>query len=638
MKQIDYGRPYIPQRDYVRSSYKPLGPSKQHFCLDCKDYYKKLYEKGVTSTPFPPHCQGDINKVEVNASGLTDDERDLLEIYKSPISFAAAEFEWTPRWYQYQMLSCTSQYVVVRGGRRLGKSQAIAILILWYLFINKDHTILVVCPYQSQVKAIFNQMRKFIGNSLSYKASVKRDVSSAPECIELNNGSKVVGFSSGANSGGKSSQVRGQDANFMILDEMDMLSDPDLESIMAILASHPDCKLWCSSTPTGARRQFFQYCINKDMGYKEWHFISPESPSWTDQAEKVLKMQYTDAGFAREFYAEFGEEADGVFSNANIISSLKQYLYSDCSRDDNARYVIGVDWNSNAGVHMVVTECYLRTDDQIRYKVVEKLIVEKQEFTQIKAVEEIIRLNFKWNPDFIYVDAGYGNTQVEMLHKFGKENPNTKLHIKVKPFNMGATIEIKDPIRNEKVKKPIKPFMVNIAARQVEAGRCEFPISEDTSIVGDEDELALSDKVGLVQQMRMFKVEKESKEGKPIYSQGSDHTLTAWMLTLMAFFLELSDINKSNKSSSVFIVNKLGSEKPDPNAMVPTQTPAEKAKELKQKTMPASRTLSKSLFLGSNTNAARALYEQRLTIRRENIERKESLNPRFPRPNGRASF
>lgn len=634
MTEANYGKPYIPLRDYNASAFKPIGQSPNHFCVDCKSYYKKLYEAGISKNPFPPNCTLDLSLNKQDVPGISDEDRALLDLYRTPVTFAAAEFNWKPRWYQIQMLHCTSQYVVVRGGRRLGKSQVIAVLILWYLYTNKDHTILVVCPYQSQVKSIFNQMRKFINNSISYKNSVSRDVQSAPEHIELLNGSKVIGFSSGANSGGKSSQVRGQDANFMILDEMDMLSDADLESIMAILASHPDCRLWCSSTPTGARRQFFNFCVNKDMGYKEWHLISSESPSWTPQVESQLKMMYTDASYAREFYAEFGEETLGVFKNKDINSSIRNYKYEECFRQPLARYAMGVDWNDNAGTHIVITECFLNTSGDIKYKVVEKVIVEKQEFTQNKAVEEIIRLNSKWDTEYIYVDAGYGAVQIEMLHKYGKENPSTGLDKKVIGLQMGSNIEIKDPLSGAMVKKPVKPFIVNIAARQVESGRCLFPELEDTSAMGDEDEIASSTKVGLIQQLRMFKVEKESRNGQPIYSQGADHTLTAWMLTLTAFFIHLSDVNKSNHSTSIGFTGKLGEKMSEEEKM---KSVKEKNKELKKKLMPTKRTISEPSKY-SRFNAARAMHNEKMIKRADNRRRIDSLRINYPKPSKRTNF
>lgn len=632
----DFGRPYLPERNYKTTNYKPIGPSKCHFCTGCKDYYKKLYHKGITSQEFPLTCVGDISQHNNMTEGMSEEELDLYSIYADPVAFAKAEFDWTPRWYQAEMLRCSAKNKVVRAGRRSGKSEVVAIQILYLMYVNSNYQILVVCPYQSQVDRVFEILRKMIGRSVSYKDSVLKDNSSPPQFIKLQNGSQVKGFSSGAKSGGKSNQIRGQDANAVFLDEMDYLGDDDLESIMAILASHKDCKLWASSTPTGARNKFFDWCTNKssDIKFKEFHFVSAESPNWTDETERFFRSQYSDGGFLREFLAEFGQETAGVYKNSDINMSLYKYTYKDCAYNPYSRYIIGVDWNQNAGTHMVVVECLKAgdSDGDIRYRVVDKSIISRQEFTQLKSVEEVLRLYYKWSADFIYVDAGYGATQVEMLRKFAIDNPKLKLQNKIKDVQMGGNIIIKDPVTKEEVKKPAKAFMVGISAKQLESGLCMFPENEDTNaIINEEGETG--EEVGLVQQMRILRVEKIGKSGQPTFSQDCDHTLTAWQLCILGFFLELSDVRKMINHMTVRIAGQFGQKINDEAA----RDLHNKAKELKKKLIPGPRSLE-----ASNT-----LFHQDLhsSLKRDKVIRgldiKERKNRGFlinPKPGKRSSF
>ena len=632
----DFGRPYIPERNYKLTNYKPIGPSKCHFCTGCRDYYKKLHRKGITEQEFPISCVGDISQYNAPTDTLTDEELDLYNIYADPVSFAKAEFDWTPRWYQAEMLRCTAKNKVVRAGRRSGKSEVVAIQILYLMYVNTNYHILVVCPYQSQVDRVFEILRKMIARSVSYKDSVLKDNSSPPQFIKLQNGSQVKGFSSGAKSGGKSNQIRGQDANAVFLDEMDYLGDEDLESIMAILASHKDCKLWASSTPTGARSKFFEWCTNKssDIKFKEFHFVSAESPSWTQETENFFRSQYSEGGFLREFLAEFGQETAGVYKNSDINSSLYKYSYKDCAYNPYSRYIIGVDWNQNAGTHMVVVECLKAgdKDGDIRYRVVDKSIISRQEFTQLKSVEEVLRLYYKWSADFVYVDAGYGATQVEMLRKFAIENPKLKLQNKIRDIHMGGNIIIKDPLTKEDIKKPTKAFMIGITAKQLEAGLCMFPQSEDTDAKIDE-EGEIGEEVGLVQQMRILKIEKIGKAGQPTYSQECDHTLTAWQLCILGFFLELSDVRKMLNSMTVKVAGQFG-EKINEDL---SKQKIEKAKELRKRLIPGPRSLD-----SSNT-----IFHQDLqsSIKRDKLIRRLDLKERQsrgflknPKPGKRSSF
>lgn len=641
----DFGQPYVPERDYLGSNYLPIGESEEHFCSRCKDYYCDLYKSKLTRKEFPPKCEGDIaqNIQRLLDSGEIDEEDAEYLLYRDPITFAAAEFNWVPRWYQKEMLRCSSQKKIVRAGRRVGKSVAMAVKIVHVLYTHSNYNILVICPYQSQVKRVFDIIRTdLMTNSISFNESVVRDNTSAPQVIELANGSKVTGFSSGAKSGGKSTQIRGQDAHAIFLDEMDYLSEDDFEAVLAILASHPDCLLWASSTPTGARSQFFEWATRKDLGFKEFHFISSESPSWTADTEEFLRERYSEAGYGREFLAEFGDETMGVFKNSDINASLVNYDYKECEWNPNLKYIMGVDWNETSGVHIVIVQLSGGGPGGVTYKIVVKEVVEKQMFTQHKAVERIISLDAHWHCKFIYVDAGFGNTQIEMLQKFGMENPATRMHKRVKPVAMQSKISIRDPVTGQEVKKDAKPFMVGIAARQVEMRRCVLPRHEDTSVnLNEEGEIA--QQVGIVQQMRNFRVEKLSKFGMPTYSQGFEHTLTAWMLALMGFFMEYSDINRVATDLQVQFVGRMGEyvnkERKRDLQREKAEAVAE-TKKMKKKYVPTGRGMSdESVFKIGGNSGTRAILERDRRIRKMDADQfRKAGYIKPPRRIGRKTF
>jgi len=608
-----------------------VGPQKCHFCDGCKKHYKKLFDNKITNKQFVPVCNGDISEYMLDGIKADDlgDDMQLLMIYADPVSFAKAQFDWTPRWYQTEVLRCSSQRKIIRGGRRAGKSDALAIDILWKIYVNKNYTILLICPYKSQIALVFKKIRDFIAKSVDYGGSIVRDTSN-PWMITLTNGSGVTGFSSGAASGTKSNQIRGQDAHEIYLDEADLLTDEDLESIMAILASRPDCKFWASSTPTGDRRHFFNWSVAKDLGFKEFHFISAESPAWTKDVDEFFRGTYSDMGYLHEFLAEFGEEMAGVFRNTDINKSLHKYDYAECFYNSLCKYAIGCDWNKNTGTHIVVTECFVNPDGYVFYKVVEKSIIEKHEFTQLRAVEVILDLYRKWHADYLYVDAGYGEVQVEMLKKYGLQNPNSGIEKKIKGIEMGGNIIIRDPRTGEEIKKPAKAFMVNIAARQLQDGRCILPRDEDTSRILNEDDMGAN--IGLIQQMRNFKVTKYSPRGMPTYSQDYEHTLVAWMLSILAFYMEMSDILKYTKTNNIAFSGRFGEVAPK------KENVAEDLKKLKKKYLPRRRQLRPTGvgFLGKDAQHALQRERRLNDLDRKNLEKVPTL--RVPRPGSRTTF
>ena len=445
-------------------------------------------------------------------------------------------------------------------------TETLCVKMMHYAYTNEHTTSLVIAPYKNQVGLIFDRLEYFLSTSPGIKASIKRNTKN-PYRVELHNGSKIMGFTSGTRTGAKSTGIRGQDAHAIFLDEADFLSSSDFEVILAILASRPDCYLWASSTPIGKREMYWRWCTDKSLGFKEFHYPSSVSPAWTKETEILERSMYSEQGYNHEFEANFGEEAEGVFLNNHIDDSLSKFNLGKIRRNDKSLYTIGVDWNtSEKGTHVIVTEWNQNLKNGSgAFRPVEKVIIGQTEFTQTKACEEIIKLNEKWNPGAIYVDQGFGYAQIELLHKYGLKNLNSGLVHKVKGINFGDKIEIRDPATRQKVKKHIKPFIVNLCVKRLEDGYIMLPEEEDV-------------KHGLVGQMRDFTVVRRSAAGQPIYSDDDDHSLVAFMLTIHAATMENSDMVRLNTVPHIALGGTFGEHK-DKNLVVNKKRADEKQKE-----------------------------------------------------------
>lgn len=189
-------------------------------------------------------------------------------------------------------------------------------------------------------------------------------------------------------------------------------------------------------------------------------------------------------------------------------------------------YIFGVDWNKSAGTHIVI----VKWDGKLT--LVKKVVVSESEFIQTSSVSAIIQLNQEWRPKWIFVDRGYGSTQVELLKKHGMEFPASGLVYKLVDIAMNQHVTIKDPLTHKDIHKPAKPYLVQQTAKYLEDGFLIIPRSEDTNTVSKDYSM------GLVQQMREFIVESYSVYNLPRYSQGNDHTLTAYILAVGGFVLK----------------------------------------------------------------------------------------------------
>lgn len=500
---------------------------------------------------------------------LNPQEVELAQGIYDPITWAKNNIKWSPRKskegdpYQEVTLRCSSKRKVLRWGRRLGKSDVLAIRALHFLYNNSPKsqrwdeerkewvdgfgTVLILTPYLSQVKNLFGRIQQLIDRNPELQKEIKRSISTPYHLIELWNGARIVGFSAGAEG---AASVRGQKADLIILDEMDYLDESSIENIMALLMEHGDVELIAASTPTGRRENFYRFCMER-MDFKEFHYSSQHNPAWNTSMEMELRDLYkTESGWLHEIEAEFGEAATSVFQYSYVYAARSDYRYEEQNPEPDWTYAIGVDWNDvNNGTKIVVTGF-----DPLHniFKVVAKETVQKLGWTQSLAIQKIIELNRAWKPAYCYVDAGYGAMQVEVIKKFGMDAKYTKHeHSRVDSnlenvvgINFSSRVEVKDPLTGEVDKKPMKPYLVQNAVRRFEQGMVRFSAY---------DEL-------LYRQLIGYQIAKVNSSGMEIYEAGNDgdHDLDGLMLSLLAFQMETSEFIKPNYNGQMGFSGKFG--------------------------------------------------------------------------------
>lgn len=554
------------------------------FCKDCRATRLADKESPISDiTGKPTYKAGDfiIDCTGINAEDkfipnydrvvemLDESQIEDAQAVYDPVTWAAKYLNWKPRKsregqeYQALALRCSSKRKVHRWGRRLGKTDTLAVSGLHFLYNNSPKaqrwdayqeewvqgfgTALVLTPFLSQVKNIFGRMRELIALNPELQAEVKRDVSTPYHCIELHNGCKIVGFSAGS-SGAES--VRGQKADFIILDEMDYLDEESIETILALLMEHSDVELVCASTPSGRREYFYRFCRER-MDFKEFHYNSSANPSWSPAMEAELREFYnTEAGWSHEIMAEFGEATTSVFQHQYVQAGRLDYRYGHVTRDPGCMYGIGIDWNDTEnGTKICVTEW---NPERMRFRVVAKETVQKMGWTQTAAIEKLIELNRAWRADYVYVDQGYGATQIEVIKQYGLSKKFSKdEHAEIDArlanivgINSSSKVEIFDPATNEKVKKPMKPFMIENSVRRFEQGIVEFSVYDEV----------------LYKQLIGYSVAKVNAAGLPVYEAGpdGDHDLDAFVLSMLSFQMETSEFTTQQFNVAIAVAGKFG--------------------------------------------------------------------------------
>ena len=478
--------------------------------------------------------------------GITGEQQRQMHIAKDPVMWAKHFLQVNPRVYQILILRDPSLRKVLRAGRRLGKTFTLAITLLHYSYTHKDGRCLVIAPMKTQVELIYQEIGRIAGKNEVVMNSITRKVSSPQFMMEFSNGSTIRFFTSGMRSGGKSDVARGQEAHVIVLDEMDYMHTDDLDALYAMLQKtaedQPDKMMIGASTPTGRREKFWEWC--RSERFKEFWYPSYCNPYFSKEQEDEFREQYTEMGYRHEIEADWGEDSEGVYPRKFVDKAFISPAWTYDAQLTSARsfHVIGVDWDKyGAGTNIVIVEVCAENYEDERFRgkcrVVYREEIDKSEYTLTKAVDRIYQLNDIFKPKHIYVDRGYGEVQVELLHKYGIENPRSGLKEKVRGVSFAESVEVRDPYTKMLVKKEMKPFMVDNVRQFLEKERILFPETDE--------ELYL--------QLISYIVIRTTQLGRPIFEASGtamDHAHDALMLALLAITQNYGEFSGGNYATN----------------------------------------------------------------------------------------
>lgn len=556
-------------------------------CLDCIKKYKHKHtlHRGQT---FDIPCYG-IPKEYISNDvlvSLPEEEKNTAIAMLDPVIWAAETLDWhcldpdgeiwkrknpNEYWdwlennpgqdilghsryhrpYQALMLRCSAKRKVFRIGRQSGKTECLVISMLYHMFMKpgvpekEGFKIIVICPYQSQIDLIFNRLLQLIRSNIITNSSLRRHVKSPVYTIELHNESMVRGFTAGTKSGGNAEAVRGQHGHMLVFDEADYLSPGDMDAAMSIITNFPNATVWMSSTPSGKRERFYQTCFMKR--YKEFHHMSSVNPLWSDELELDFREALTEIGFVHEVEAAFGEQEQGVFQNVYVQQAKQNFKYAGMSFHRTWTYTIGVDWNDTKNGTTIVVLGFNPSVN--KFIIVDRYIVSREGWTQLSACQKIAELNRTWRPMTIYLDAGFGGTQWEVLRSYGfnamadptrgPRHPDARLRNIIKKYDFGSKVDTRDPFTKQPLQKPAKPFLVESTVRRFETGDIVFPETDDV----------------LERQLLGYIIDRVTPTGVPVYKASDtalgDHVLDALMLAVMGFTLEVTAFGKPKWDSNI---------------------------------------------------------------------------------------
>lgn len=425
-------------------------------------------------------------------------------------------------------------------------TETMVVEMLYMACSNRNFRILMLAPYENQIRNMFTRLNELIAESPLVKQLVVSTTKN-PAKIELANGSMILGFTTGDDA----SSVRGQRGDWLFFDEIDFMSTYCYEVCASIAMERPEIGITVSSTPLGKRTHFYSMCTDKSWNYSQHYHPSTHNPGWNAQMEAELRSQLTAEGYVHEVMAEFGTQETGVFDKNKLdaAKSFLDYAYNelDFFQKNNIKEkglpeplmynfdkynppprnifrTMGVDWDKYGAASSILILDY---DIGLnKFKVFKRIEIPRSEYTYDNAVNKIVELNEIYNPSYIYVDRGSGEYQLERLHIIGEENPLSGLKAKVKGWSFSNKLDIMDPITKEMDRKPLKPFMVN---------QLTLAFERDRMILSPYDDV-------LFKQLIDYEVEKITEAGIPKYTSENEHFVDALGLAYLAMVLEFKDL------------------------------------------------------------------------------------------------
>lgn len=298
----------------------------------------------------------------------------ISRLRDDPVLFAQKVCHAYPHWYQEEILLNDAQSIIIRMGRQLGKTFAMAIKAIHAAFtkpgtINPDdpYVVMIIAPAQRQSQIMFEQIQRLINSSPILQQSVTKSIQQE---IRFKNGAVIYNFPIGETA----DRVRGYSINLLIVDEAAYVPDRVFTSLEPAL-SHTEGSMILISTPFG-RFGYFYEAIRDGVTYKDYAQMKRRSEiiddgrsvthwyPYTVGLEVVLrdrkgnptgKTQSSEASikrqkrrmhpvqFAQEHEARFVDDAAMYFPLKLIMNAVEEYPM-ELQPEPGCMYYMGVDF------------------------------------------------------------------------------------------------------------------------------------------------------------------------------------------------------------------------------------------------------------------------------------------------------
>jgi len=219
--------------------------------------------------------------------------------------------------------------------RQAGKTTGVVGFLAWYLIFHAEKDCHVLANKEAQAMEIMKRLRRLY-EELPYFLQ-QGIVAFNQGNIILENGSSCEGHASSSDS------IRGRSASLLYLDEFAFLGFSDggqdfVDSVFPVVSSGKTSKILITSTPKGARGQFYKFWQGAVAKGDDWNGYVPLSVTWKDVPGRdedwavKTKKQLGSSRFSQEHECKFLSSSGGLISS-EVLEKLKiatpEYTFED---------------------------------------------------------------------------------------------------------------------------------------------------------------------------------------------------------------------------------------------------------------------------------------------------------------------
>ncbi len=267
-----------------------------------------------------------------------------MRIIDEPVAFAELVLRTKLHGGQAAFLACRLLVRVLVGGRRAGKTTAVALLVAWSVaraaILGTPCRVLLTAPSIDQARVLLGYVLGLLRGS-ALAGLISRHVESPFPLVEIGP-SASISVRSLAERG---KHLRGHGAfDLLVVDEAGYVAEDVLhEAVAPLLADRPGAVLVLSSTPAGIggvlHRFFERGRDGTDARVRSFHFRSADNPAVDGTYLEAQRAELSEQQWRTEWLGEFGD-AQGAFFRWADVAACAQL---DAEQEPGRRHVVGYD-------------------------------------------------------------------------------------------------------------------------------------------------------------------------------------------------------------------------------------------------------------------------------------------------------